>query len=124
MRTINFKNEELPILKEIILLGDSQYTNDFLEISKLILSKIRIEIFHFSTKEIQVLKSYCSNWINNNEELVDYLSEKYLNNMDTEFANISDVEKENMRKISIVFSIKSRLFLKNYISFIKVLEKI
>lgn len=124
MRTIKFEIEELPILKEIILLGDSQYKNDFPEISKLILSKIRIEIFHFSKKEIQVLKSYCSNWINNNDELVNELREKYLDNNSIDYVNISEFEKEKMQKISTVFSIKSKLFLESYITFKKVLEKI
>jgi hypothetical protein len=124
MRTIKLKIEELPVLKEIILLGDSQYKNNFSEISKLILSKIRIEIFHFSKEEIQVLKSYCSNWINNNDELVDELRKKYLEENNIDYVNISEFEKEKMQKISIVFSIKSKLFLESYITFKKVLEKI
>lgn len=124
MRTIKFKIEELLVLKEIILLGDSQYKNNFPEISKLILSKIRIEIFHFSKEEMQVLKSYCSNWINNNDELVDELRKKYLEEKNIDYVNISEFEKEKMQKISIVFSIKSKLFLESYITFKKVLEKI
>ena len=124
MRTIKFDVEELKVLKEIILLGDSQYKNGFPEISKLISSKIRIEIFQFTKGEIQVLKSYCSNWLNNNDELVDELTEKYLNKSNIDYLNISEFEKEKMQKISVVFSIKSKLFLENYITFKKVLEKV
>lgn len=124
MRTIKLDPIELPILKEIILLGNSQYENDFPEIADFILSKVRIEIFHFSKKEIQVLKSYCSNWINNNDELVDELRKKYLENDNIDYKNITEFEKKEMQKISIVFSIKAKLFLKSYITFKKVLEEI
>ncbi|WP_281233820.1 hypothetical protein [Flavobacterium gelatinilyticum] len=124
MRTIKFDPIELSVLKEIIFLGNSQYKNDFPEIADLILSKVRIEIFDFSKKEILVLKSYCSNWINENDELIDELRKKYLENDDIDYKNIKELDKKHMQKISIVFSIKSKLFLKSYIAFKKVLEKV
>lgn len=124
MKAIKFNTEELPILKEIISLGNSQYKNDFPEISKMILDKIRIEIYHFTKKELQVLRSYCSNWINNNDELIDELSEKYLDTHNIDYDNISEFEKEKMIVISLVFSIKSKLFSEKYITFKKVLEKV
>ncbi|WP_394776834.1 hypothetical protein [Flavobacterium sp.] len=124
MRTIKFDSKEQNVLQEIILLGNSQYDNDFPEISKLILSKIRIEIFHFPKKEIQVLRSYCANWMNNNDELIDKLRKKYLDKNNIDYENISEVEIESMQKINIVLSIKSKLFSKNYITFKNVLDKI
>jgi len=124
MKAIKFNTEELPVLKEIISLGNSQYENDFPEISKMILNKIRIEIYHFTKKELQVLRSYCSNWINNNDKLIDELREKYLDAHSIDYENISEFEKEKMNVISLVFSIKSKLFSEKYISFKKVLEKV
>lgn len=124
MRTIKFEHKELTVLNEIIKLGDTQYKNDFPKISKCILNKIRIEIFQFTKKEILVLSSYCSNWINNNDELINSLREKYLENSEIDYDNISEFEKEKMEIISFVFSIKSKLFSEKYISFKKVLEKI
>lgn len=126
MRVVKFNKEEREILKEIIDLGNSQYKNDFPEISKVIFNKIRIEMFHFEKKEIQVLRSYTSNWINNYDVLIDELREKYLNKKITtveDYEIITEVEKESMRKISVVFSIKSKLFNENYITFNKILEK-
>lgn len=124
MRTIKFDSEEINVLKEIILLGNSQYDNDFPEISKLILSKIRIEIFHFPKKELQVLRSYCANWMNNNDVLIDELRKKYLGGNSIDYENISEAEIESMQKINLVFSIKSKLFSENYITFKNVLDKI
>ncbi|WP_298141193.1 hypothetical protein [Flavobacterium sp.] len=123
MRTIKFDKEEREILKEIISLGNSQYKNDFPEIGKFIFNKIRIEIFHFDKKEVQVLRSYTSNWINNYENLIDELREKYLGKENIDYENITVTEREAMHKISIVFSIKSKLFSEKYITFRKVLEK-
>ncbi|MBC7522972.1 MAG: hypothetical protein H7239_00810 [Flavobacterium sp.] len=124
MRTIKFDAEELQVLKEIILLGDSQYANSFPEISKLINSKIRIDFFQFTKQEIQVLKSYSANWLNNYDELVDELREKYWEKTNIDYMSISEFEKEKMKKISTVFSIKSKLFLESYITFKKVLDQI
>lgn len=124
MRTIKFDSEEINVLKEIILLGNSQYDNDFPEISKLILSKIRIEIFHFPKKELQVLRSYCSNWMNNNDVLIDELRKKYLGGNTIDYENISEEEIESLQKINLVFSIKSKLFSEKYITFKNVLDKI
>ena len=54
MRKIAFRENELLSLIEIIKLGNSQYENEFPKIGELILNKIKIEIFTFSTKEIQI----------------------------------------------------------------------
>lgn len=124
MRTIKFDTDEKVILKEIIDMGNSQYNNHFSEIGTYIFNKIRIEIFHFDKKEIQVLRSYTSNWINNNDILIDELNEKYLKNQNINYENISKYEKDAMNKISIVFSIKSKLFLEKYITFKKILKNI
>lgn len=123
MITIKFDTQEREILKEIIALGNSQYKNDFLEIGKVIYNKIRIEIFHFDKKEIQVLRSYISNWMNNYDMLIVELREKYLEKELIDYSIISEIEKENMKKINIVFSIKSKLFNKNYITFKNILER-
>lgn len=123
MRTIKFDAGENEILKEIISLGNSQYENYFQDIGKFIFDKIRVKIFHFDKKEVQVLRSYTSNWINNYENLIDELSEKYLGKEKIDFENITAKEREAMHKISIVFSIKSKLFSEKYITFRKVLEK-
>lgn len=123
MITIKFDTQEREILKEIIALGNSQYKNDFSEIGKVIYNKIRIEIFHFNKKEIQVLKSYISNWMNNYDILIVELREKYLEKELIDYSIISEVEKENMKKINIVFSIKSKLFDKNYKTFKNILER-
>ena len=123
MITIKFDTQEREILKEIIALGNSQYKNDFSEIGKVIYNKIRIEIFHFNKKEIQVLKSYISNWMNNYDILIVELREKYLEKELIDYSIISEVEKENMKKIIIVFSIKSKLFDKNYKTFKNILER-
>lgn len=123
MITIKFDTQEREILKEIIALGNSQYKNDFSEIGKVIYNKIRIEIFHFNKKEIQVLKSYISNWMNNYDMLIVELREKYLEKELIDYSIISEVEKENMKKINIVFSIKSKLFDKNYKTFKNILER-
>ncbi len=123
MITIKFDTQEREILKEIIALGNSQYKNDFPEIGKVIYNKIRIEIFHFDKKEIQVLRSYISNWMNNYDMLIVELREKYLEKELIDYSIISEIEKENMKKINIVFSIKSKLFNKNYITFKNILER-
>lgn len=123
MITIKFDTQEREILKEIIALGNSQYKNDFSEIGKVIYNKIRIEIFHFDKKEIQVLKSYISNWMNNYDMLIVELREKYLEKELIDYSIISEVEKENMKKINIIFSIKSKLFDKNYKTFKNILER-
>ncbi len=122
MRTIKFTSEELPVLKEIIELGNAQYDNNFPEISKVILNKIRIEIFTFSVKELQVLRSYSANWINDNDNLIDNFRDKYLVPKIIDCEKVTQPEKETMKKIDLVFSIKSKLFREKYISFKGVLE--
>ena len=122
MRKLKFTSEELPIIKEFVVLGNSEYENDFPEVSKLILNKLRIEIYHFTNKETQVLKSYCSNWINNNQEIINSLTEKYLYNKITNFKNITENELIMMKKIDIVYTIKSKLFLKKYLMFESVIK--
>lgn len=124
MRTIKFNSEEVKTIKEIIELGESQYRNYFGETSKVILNKMRIEIFHFDRKETQLLKSYTSNWINNHDENIDELRIRFLLNKNPNDNNISENDRELMRKISIVFGIKSKLFKEKYISFKEVLEKV
>lgn len=124
MRIIKFDTKELQVLREIILLGDSQYDNGFPEISKLITSKIHSDFFLFTKREMQVLKSYCSNWLNNYDELIDELREKYLEKTKIDYLSISEFEKEKMKKINTVFSIKSKLFLESYITYKKVLDRI
>lgn len=124
MRTVKFDQEELPIIKEIIALGNSEYENDFPEISKIILEKINIGIYSFSKKELQVLKSYSSNWLNKNNKLINELIDRYLQTPNVDCVNVPEFEKEKMFKTSLVFSIKSKLFLESYISFNEVLERI
>ncbi|MCF6133546.1 hypothetical protein [Flavobacterium wongokense] len=123
MRTIKFNPEEIKMLKEIIVLGESQYDNYFGETSKVILNKIRIEIFHFDKKETQLLKSYTSNWINNHDEILEELRVKFLVNKNPDYNAISETEKEYMRKISMVFAIKSKILKESFITFKEVLEK-
>ena len=121
MRTIKFNNEEVETLKEIIELGESQYENYFGETSKVILNKIRIELFHFDKKEMQLLKSYTSNWVNNHDKIVEELRLRFLVEKNPDISNISEQEREIMRKISLVFEIKSKLLKEKFISFKEVL---
>lgn len=124
MRTIKFSLEERKTLKEIIDLGESQYQNYFGETSKTILNKLRIEIFHFDKKEILLLKSYTSNWINNYEEKIEELRIKFLINKVDNISSITQSERELMSNTSKVFDIKSKLFKEQYITFKEVLDSV
>lgn len=61
--------------------------------------------------------------MNNYDILIVELREKYLEKELIDYSIISEVEKENMKKINIVFSIKSKLFDKNYKTFKNILER-
>ena len=70
------------------------------------------------------MKSYTSNCINNHDENIYELRIRFLLNKNPNDNNISENDRELMRKISIVFGIKSKLFKEKYISFKEVLEKV
>jgi hypothetical protein len=123
MRTLNLKASEILIIIEMIRLGDSQYENYFREIPSDIVAKLNLEHYTLTSKEIQVLRSYCSNWINNNECIINELTEKYIYNKKADFSNVTLEEVQLMNKLDVVYSIKSKLFLKKYLMFGDVLDK-
>ncbi|SNA87662.1 hypothetical protein FI146_620003 [Flavobacterium psychrophilum] len=124
MKNIKFIEAEKTSLIEIIRLGNSQYDESFSKHGESLLTKIEVENYEFSNKELLVLKSYTSNWINNNAAQIDSIFEKYWNKNVNNYLNIEENERIEMRKIDLMFSLKSKLFSKKHKTFENVFEKI
>jgi len=125
MRRIKFENNEKALLRLIISLGYKE-ANDYhlFEIKESLLKKLSNEILVINTKELQLLISYTQNSINQIEDIIKEINQKFYGKDPSQYCFIDDISRNFISSIDTYFSIKEKLTKEKQFYYKTVLENI